>query len=173
MNRVTTGVFSGWGEVDVDDPPSLVLPLTVEPSKPRLCIDARFLNLWMRDLPFSLDKLAGSFMTKCDDKSGYDHLLLCENSQTYFGFRFGGLWFVFATLAFGWKFSPYIYHTIGLAASGFLRAKGLSCSLYIDDHLNGKLLTPSGPWSQLPVTRSRAYRLRAGGTPFLVARSSL
>ena len=55
----------------------LVLPLTVEPSKPRLCLDARFLNLWMRDAPFSLDKLSdvyfvcfvypNSFMTKCDD----------------------------------------------------------------------------------------------------------
>lgn len=58
MNRVAAGAFMLWGKVDVDDPPHLVLPLTVEPSKPRLCIDARFLNLWMRDMPFSLDKLA-------------------------------------------------------------------------------------------------------------------
>ena len=65
-----------WGQVGVDDPPYLVLPLTVEPSKPRL------LNLWMRDMPVSLDTLADvprfvyrdSFMTKCDDKSGYDHV---------------------------------------------------------------------------------------------------
>ena len=39
------------------DPPFIVLPLTVEPTKPRLCHDARYLNLWMRDMPFSLDKL--------------------------------------------------------------------------------------------------------------------
>ncbi|KAL9951622.1 hypothetical protein ACROYT_G044322 [Oculina patagonica] len=45
INRVSTGAFRVWGEVGVDDPPYLVLPLTVEPSKPRLCIDARFLNL--------------------------------------------------------------------------------------------------------------------------------
>ena len=63
-------------------------------------------------------------MTKCDDKSGYDHVLLSEDSQTYFGFSFGGLWFVCITLPFGWKISPYIYHTIGLAASGFLRKGG-------------------------------------------------
>ena len=105
VNRVRTGAFRVWGEVGVDDPPHLVLPLTVEPSKPRLCLDARFLNLWMRDAPFSLDKLSdvtrfvypNSFMTKCDDKSGYDHILLPEASQSYFGFSFGGLWFVCTT----------------------------------------------------------------------------
>ena len=181
INRVSTGAFRVWGEVGVDDPPYLVLPLTVEPSKPRLCIDARFLNLWMRDMPFSLDKLAdvprfiykGSFMTKCDDKSGYDHVFLSENSQTYFGFSFGGLWLVCTTLPFGWKISPYIYHTIGLAASGFLRAKGIPCSLYIDDRLNGELLTSSGPWSQLPLNRSREYRLLAARAALFVVLSIL
>ena len=61
-----------------------MLPFRVEPSKPRLCQDARFLNNWTSDQPFSLDTLVdvtryvykGSFLTKCDDKSGYDHILL-------------------------------------------------------------------------------------------------
>ena len=102
INRVRTGAFRVWGEVGVDDPPHPVLSFTVEPSKPRLCLDAQFLNLWMRDAPFSLDKLSdvsrfvypNSFMTKCDDKSGYDHVLLSEASQSYFGFSFCGLWSV-------------------------------------------------------------------------------
>ena len=84
INRVRTGAFRVWGEVGVDDLPHPVLSLTVEPSKPRLCLDAQFLNLWMRDAPFSLDKLSdvsrfvypNSFMTKCDDTSGYDHVLI-------------------------------------------------------------------------------------------------
>ena len=33
--------------------------MTIEPEKPRLCIDARFLNLWMVDTPFSLETLVG------------------------------------------------------------------------------------------------------------------
>ena len=33
------------------------MPLTVEPSKPRLCNDNRFLNLWIADRPFQLDHL--------------------------------------------------------------------------------------------------------------------
>ena len=108
LNRLA-GAFRIWGVVGVDDPPYLVLPLTVEPTKPRLSLDARFLNLWMKDMPFSLDKFTdvpryvykSSYMTKCDDKSGYDHVLLSENSQAYFGFSFGGLWFVCTTLPFG------------------------------------------------------------------------
>ena len=133
LNRLLTGAFQVWGIVGKDAPPHLVLPLTVEPSKPRLCIDARVLNLWMRDMPFALDKLAdvpryiyqSSFMTNCDDKSGYDQFLLSVNYRSYFGFSFGGLWFVWATLPFSWKISPFVYHTIGLAATGFLRAQGI------------------------------------------------
>ena len=49
---VASGVLSVWGEVGVVSPPHLVLPITIEPSKPRLCHDERFLNLWIRDLPF-------------------------------------------------------------------------------------------------------------------------
>ena len=75
--------------------------------------------------------------------------------------------------AFGWKISSYIYHTIGLAASGFLRAKGIPCSLYIDYRLNGELLTPSGPWSQHPLNRSREYRLLAAKAALFVVRSIL
>ena len=151
--RLITGAVRVWGKVGVSATPHVVLPLTVEPTKPRLCIDARFVNLWMKDSPFTLDRLSdvprfvykGSFMTKCDDKSGHDHLLLSESSQTYFDFEWGGLWFVRTTLPFGWKMSPYVYHTTGLAVSGVLREQGIPCSLYIDDRLNGELLTKSGP----------------------------
>jgi len=41
--------------VGVDETSLFGANLIVEPSKLRLCIDARFLN---RDMPFSLDKLA-------------------------------------------------------------------------------------------------------------------
>ena len=64
-------------------PPHLVLPLTVEPTKPRLCHDARFFNLWMQDKPFKLDHVGdlpryvsrNSYQSVLDDKSGYDHIL--------------------------------------------------------------------------------------------------
>ena len=75
-----TGAISLLGGVEEVEPPRIVLPLTVEPSKPRLWHDARYLNLWMRDKPFSLDSLndlpryvaRDSFQTALDDTSGYD-----------------------------------------------------------------------------------------------------
>ena len=98
-------------------------------------------------------------MTKCDDNSGYDHLLLSQSSQTYFGFSFGGLCLVCTTLPFGWKVFPSLYHSFGLSASGFLRAKGVPCSVYIDDCLNGLLITssllPARKDKTVPATRAR------------------
>ena len=91
--------ISVWGKVGHCHPPHLVMPLTVEPSKPRLCNDNRFLNLWIQDRPFSLDSIqhlpkyfqTGFYQTVCDDKSGYDHIQLSSNSRTFFGFEWGVL----------------------------------------------------------------------------------
>ncbi len=78
INRLGTGAISLVGRVGEVAPPHIVLPVTVELSKPRLCHDARYLNLWMSDNPFSLDTLndvprnvtKDSFQTVLDDKSG-------------------------------------------------------------------------------------------------------
>ena len=75
LDRLCSGAISLLGKVGEVDPPYLVMPLTVEPSKPRLCNDDRFLNLWMADRPFVLDTLLDltryvfpdSFQTICDD----------------------------------------------------------------------------------------------------------
>ena len=145
--RLQTGAISLVGRVEEVNRPHLVLPLTVEPSKPTLCHDARFLNLWMKDMPFQLDTLLNlpryvacdTYQTILDDKSGYDHLLLMKESRTFFGIQWGGWYFVYNTLPFGWKISPYIYHSTGLMVSNFFRLMGIPCSLYIDDRHNGQL----------------------------------
>ena len=76
---------------------------------------------------FSLDGLAdvpqyvyqGSHMTKCDDKSGYNHVSLLPSAQTSVGFQSNGFWFVCTTLPFGWNLPiciPYHWHGgIGLS----------------------------------------------------------
>ena len=149
LQWVSAGVVSVWGTVDSDPPPRLVLPLTVEPSKPRLCHDERYLNLWIRDLPFKLDHLAdlpryvlpGHFQTTCDDKSGYQHVLLHPSSRAYFGFQWQGFYFVFCALPFGWKASAFIYHKLGLAVSAAARSFGVPVSQYIDDRHVGQIFT--------------------------------
>ena len=94
--------LSVWGRVGEDDPPHLVMPLTIEPSKPRLCHDERFLNLWIRDLLLKLDYISDlpryvgkyHFQTTMDDKSGYDHVEISEESRKYFGLQWQGWYFV-------------------------------------------------------------------------------
>ena len=87
-----------------------------------------------------------SFMTRLDDKAGYDHILLTEESWAYVGFEWNGWCFVNATLPFGWKNSPFIYQSIGLAVISYLRGLGVACSLYIDDRLLRQLFTQEGFW---------------------------
>jgi len=169
VERLRTGAISLVGRVGLVPPPHIVLPLTVEPIKPRLCHDARYLNLWMQDRPFRLDSLKDlpryvskdSYQTVLDDKSGYDHILLTDASQTYFSFQWGGWYFTHNTLPFGWKISPYIYHTTGLMATDFFRSLGIPCLLYIDDRHNGQL--------QIPLDKGDYKKLRSvrmnGGSP--------
>ena len=57
MDRIAVGAVGVIGEVGQCAPPSIVMSLTVEPSKLRLCQDQRYLNCWMRDIPFRLDSL--------------------------------------------------------------------------------------------------------------------
>lgn len=155
LSRLASGAIALWGKVGECQPPHLVMPLTIEPSKPRLCNDNRFLNLWTKDLPFSLDSVLhlpkyvhkNSYQTVCDDKSGYDHILLSSNSRTYFGFQWGGWFFVSCTIPFGWKSSAFVYHTTGLVASHYLRSLGIPSSLYIDDRHTGQFSLPKGTLS--------------------------
>ena len=67
------------------------MPLTVQPPKPRLFHDERFLNLWIRELPLKLDYISDLpryvekfyFRTTMDDKNGYDHVELSEKSKMH------------------------------------------------------------------------------------------
>ena len=167
LNRLCMGAVSLVGRVGQVKPPHLVLPLTVEPTKPRLCHDARFLNLWMQDKPFTLHKLTDlpryvskdTYQTVLDDKSGYDHLLLSDDSHTYFGFEWAGWYFTYNTLPFGWKISPYVYHTTGLMAANYFRSMSIPCLLYIDDRHNGQLQISlnQGEYASLKTTDDRNF----------------
>ena len=110
----------------------------------------------MTDSPYLLDKFDDathyvyndSYITKYYDKLGYEHVPLRESLQTYVGLQRGVWWLsVCTTLPFGWKETLFIYHSISLAASGYLRSCGVPCSFYMDDRLNGKVFTSSGPLS--------------------------
>ena len=169
LERIANGSLSVWGKVGEVSPPHLVMPITVEPSKPRMCHDERFLDLWIKDLPFSLDLITDlpryvhkdNLQTTCDDKSGYDQVRLSTESRTYFGLEWSGWFFVFNTLPFGWKASAYLCHSIGLVATSYIRSHGVPCSQYIDDRHFGQLQicrnAPPCSWSDFQRARAALY----------------
>ena len=141
---VRTGVVATWDRIadtTLHPKPRIVQPLGVEPNKPRATYDARYANLMMRDCPFQMDgpgKIAqvaweGVFQMKCDHKAGFHNVPLAKESWQYFGFQWRGVYYVFTTLCFGWKISPFIYHSLSEAVASFLRSQGLPVLTWIDD----------------------------------------
>lgn len=139
--RISSGCLKVLGRVGHCKPPRVIMPLTVEPTKPRLCHDERYLNLWIRELPFKLETLKdvhrlvkkNGLMITFDDKSGYDHVRLNDSSYTFFGIQFGGFFMVYSSLPFGFKGSAFIYQTVGMCVTSYLRSLNIQNSLYIDD----------------------------------------
>ena len=126
------------------------MPLSIEPSKPRLLHDQQYLNCFMQQCLFSLNQVVNlarylsqnSFHTKLNDKSGFDHFFISEDSQPLMGAEWGGWWLVWRTLPQGWKESPYVYQTLGSVATNALRELVLPCFQYIDDRHLGELWGP-------------------------------
>ncbi len=129
--------ISLWGTVGNIDPPKVVNGLTMEESKPRLCLVARFVNLFTQDKHFKLDTLLGvprmakkgMKMTSSDDKCGFHHILVSEESKTYFGFRWGNFFLNFNVIPFGWTLATWVYHTTGMVATSHMRSpKWMYCN---------------------------------------------
>ena len=124
-DKVANGFFLIWGKVGEVDPPQLVMPITIEPTKPRMGHDERFLNLWIKDYPIPLDYITdlsrcvfyGHFQTTFDEKSGFDLVRLHQSWSMFFVFWWAG-WY-FATASGG---------------GNFIRLHGVPCSHYIDDN---------------------------------------
>ena len=127
--KIAMGAIKVWGRVGTCPPPAIVMPLSIEPSKPRLVHDQQYFNCFMRHCPFSLDQVVNlpcylardSYHTKLDNKSGFDHFLLSEDSLPYMGAEWGGWWLVWKTLPQGWRESPYVYQTLGQVFTHTLR----------------------------------------------------
>jgi hypothetical protein len=122
--------------------PHLILPLGVEPDKPRLIWDGRYLNLWQREVPFTMESLSSvpnlvlerGYMWTLDHHSGFHHVPILTDEQTYFGFADNdGEIYVCTVMPFGWRHAPLIYNTLTHASLSLLRATGLRNLYYTDD----------------------------------------
>ena len=139
-----SGAIECIGSVEDTTPPKIVVPLTVEPNKPRLCVNLMYLNNWIRDKPFSLDTLKDvprvakekAYFSSIDDKSGFDNVRLAPDSYDLVVFQYAGYFFRCLTLPFGFKLCSYIYHTLNLQPTSYIRSKfSVPVFLYIDDRL--------------------------------------
>ena len=143
---IALGVLQEWDALRLpSDPdiPIVVCPLGVEPKKPRGLWDGRFVNEFCRDIPFSMDNAAKLseiawpqvYFFKLDHKNGYFHVPIHEQSRKFFGVCWKGTYYVLTVLPFGWKSSPYIYHTLTEAVIMYIRSLGIPMLGWIDDML--------------------------------------
>ena len=145
LKRLQEGSMRVLGRVGVDPPPRVVNALSVEPTKPRLVLSMRAVNLFCRDCPFRLAPLSDivksiqpqDFFTSFDDVQGYKQISLSPASLEFCGFEWAGWWFCDAALPFGWKNSAYVYTSVGEVLSSWLRGRGINSDLWIDDRFLG------------------------------------
>ena len=144
---VQMGVLKEWSMDSMGSPtPVVIAPLLVEPSKPRLIYDARYINCFM-ELPsvqmFGIGKIPsscwkGMFMISMDHKSGYYHVPIHPECWKYFGVSWEDKIYCYVTLSFGWSPSAFIYCTLTGACSSFARKITLAPVLdWVDDVFSG------------------------------------
>ena len=140
LTRLAEGSIKWLGRVIVD-PPRVVNALSVEPTKPRLILSMKAVNLFCPGPEFTSIPLsdtvrhipAGSFFLGMYDTQGYKHLSLTKDSYQFCGFEFMGHWFCDTTLPFGWRNSLYVYIAVGEVLSEWLRSQEVYTALWIDD----------------------------------------
>ena len=144
--------------------PHLVLALSIEPTKPRLITDARPLNAFTREQPFSLDNVGhipsligvGELMVSLDHTNAYSHVNLHCSSERMFGIRWKNILYAWCCLSFGYMLSPYIYQRLSAAIAAFVRSQGFPSVPWLDDFI----AAGGGPRAEGTPLRPLADRIR-------------
>ena len=136
--------------LEVQAPPYVVNPLSVsvQPNgKKRLILDLRYVNRHLikqrvkcKDWKIALSYFQkGAFMILLDLKSGYHHIDICPDHQTFLGFtwKFSGdtnfRYFVFTVLPFGLASTPFIFTKCLKPLKKYWRIHGISVALFLDN----------------------------------------
>ena len=120
---VRRGCLGPFEEVRIiNDPvrPRSIMPLSVEPSKPRLIYDACLLNTRCWHVGFSLNSVGsagvlgweGSYQGQLDGTSGPHPDILHPGSWPLFEEVWSGVTTVWTVLPFGWNESQCVYQTV-------------------------------------------------------------
>ena len=143
-------IFSGR-VLELKQKPHVVNPLSVsvqKSGKKRLILDLRHVNQFLEKekVKFEDWKVAlnyfqkGSYMISFDLKSGYHHIEINSESQTFLGFawnfdanRTRRRYFVFTVLPFGLSTAPYIFMKTLRPLVKYWRFNALNLALFLDD----------------------------------------
>ena len=162
-------LLSSGRVVKVPFQPFVVSPLSVAENrtKKRLILDLSVLNNFVRKekIRFEDHKVASQYFTKdcyCikfDLCSGYHHIDIAAEFQTYLGFQWEGDYFCFTVLPFGLSSAPFIFTKCLRPMVKLWRENGLKIVLYLDD---GLLMAPSYDTCNLASTFVRDSLSQAG-----------
>ena len=128
----------------VSSRPHISSPLLVVESssgKKRLVINLKYLNLFLWKDKFKYEDLRsammyfrkGNYLCTFDLKSGYHHVDIHMDSQTYLGFEWRDRYYVFTVLPFGLATACYVFTKLLRPVVKYLRARGTKIVMYIDD----------------------------------------
>jgi hypothetical protein len=137
---VESGATAIWTRPEL---PMIIHPMGVVDSagKDRMILNGRYLNLFLEALPFRYERLQdilaftfeGSYMSTWDLKSGYLHVPIHKDYQTFFCFKIGTVIFYFKVLCFGFAQACYVFTKVMQEPAIELRKRGIPLSDYIDD----------------------------------------
>lgn len=123
--------------------PFVVNPLSVAKNKvkKRLILDLSVLNKHVKKEKFKFEdyRIAlqlfkkDSFLFKFDLKSGYHHIDICPQQQTFLGFSWRSKFYCFSVLPFGLASSPFIFSKCLKEIVKFWRKNAINIVLYLDD----------------------------------------
>ena len=145
-------LLSSGRVIEVADAPFVVNPLSVsvQPSgKKRLILDLRHVNKCLRKYRFRYEdwRVALSYFEKdaymfsFDLKSGYHHIEIASEYQTFLGFSWtfhraqDCQYFVFSVLPFGLSTAPYVFTKCVRPLEKYWRLQGVKIAICLDDGL--------------------------------------
>ena len=120
---------------------SPLLVVTSSSGKKRLVINLRYVNrfLWKDKFKYDDMRIAltyfeqGGYLATFDLTSGYHHIDVHEDSQTYLGFEWCNRFYSFTVLPFGLASACYLFTKMLRPLVKFWRGQGIKVVMYIDD----------------------------------------
>ena len=170
----------------VTEKPYIVSPIKCVPKKGptgdklRLIVDLRYLNDHIDCDTFSQEGIdtvcniikSEDHMVTIDFEKGFHHVAINKDFHDYLGIYHKGVYYVYQSLCFGLKCSPYYFHKILRPVVEFLRNNDLRIVLYVDDcllmstidkvtdHTDFMLYIHSQIWVGELITVNVAYNLK-------------